>query len=330
MDDLNATFEGKSVLITGGLGFIGSSLAGRLVELGADVLLVDSMIPEYGGNLFNIAPIRREVEVNISDVRDEHSMKYLVKGKSFLFNLAGQTSHLDSMQDPYTDIEINAKSQLYILEACRKYNHHIKTLYASTRQIYGKPQYLPVDEKHPLNPVDVNGINKLAGERYHLLYESVYGIRTAILRLTNTIGPRMRIKDSRQTFLGIWVRQLLEGRPIEVWDGHQVRDFSYVDDVVDAFLRLAASGHSDGGIFNLGGDRVISLLDLAKLMIEVNGSGDFVVKEFPKNRKRIDIGDFYADYGLIKSVIGWEPKTPLREALARTLEYYKEHFHTYI
>jgi len=330
MDDLNAAFEGKSVLITGGLGFIGSSLAGRLVELGADVLLVDSMIPEYGGNLFNIAPIRREVEVNISDVRDEHSMKYLVKGKNFLFNLAGQTSHLDSMQDPYTDIEINAKSQLYILEACRKYNRHIKTLYASTRQIYGKPQYLPVDEKHPLNPVDVNGINKLAGERYHLLYESVYGIRTAILRLTNTIGPRMRIKDSRQTFLGIWVRQLLEGQPIEVWDGHQVRDFSYVDDVVDAFLRLAASGYSDGGIFNLGGDCVISLLDLAKLMIEVNGSGDFVVKEFPKNRKRIDIGDFYADYGLIKSVIGWEPKTPLREALARTLEYYKEHFHTYI
>ncbi len=330
MDDLNAAFEGKSVLITGGLGFIGSTLAGKLVELGADVLIVDSMIPEYGGNLFNVAPIKREVEVNISDVRDEHSMKYLVKGKSFLFNLAGQTSHLDSMRDPYTDIEINAKSQLYILEACRKYNRHIKTLYASTRQIYGKPQYLPVDEKHPLNPVDVNGINKLAGERYHLLYESVYGIRTAILRLTNTIGPRMRIKDSRQTFLGIWVRQLLEGRPIEVWDGHQVRDFSYVDDVVDAFLRLAASGYSNGRIFNLGGDCVISLLDLAKLMIKVYGSGDFVVKEFPKNRKRIDIGDFYADYGLIKSVIGWEPKTPLEEALARTLEYYKEHFHTYL
>ncbi len=330
MDDLNAAFEGKSVLITGGLGFIGSSLAARLVELGANVLLVDSMIPEYGGNLFNIAPIKREVEVNISDVRDEHSMKYLVKGKNYLFNLAGQTSHLDSMQDPYTDIEINAKSQLYILEACRKYNKGIKTLYASTRQIYGKPQYLPVDEKHPLNPVDVNGINKLAGERYHLLYESVYGIRTAILRLTNTIGPRMRIKDSRQTFLGIWVRQLLEGRPIEVWDGHQVRDFTYVDDVVDAFIRLAASGYSNGRIFNLGGDRVISLLDLAKLMIEVHGSGEYVVKEFPKNRKRIDIGDFYADYSLIKSVIGWEPKTPLPEAIAHILAYYQEHFHTYI
>lgn len=233
--------KGSKVLITGGLGFIGSSLACRLVDLGADVTLVDSLIPEYGGNLFNISGIEEKVSVNISDVRDEHSMKYLVQGQDYLFNLAGQTSHMDSMQDPFTDLEINAKSQLFILEACRKYNPDIKIVFASTRQIYGKPEYLPVDEKHPLRPVDINGVNKLAGEWYHLLYNNVHGIRASVLRLTNTIGPRMRVKDARQTFLGIWIRLLVDGKPFEVWGGNQLRDFTYVDDAVDAFLMVAAT-----------------------------------------------------------------------------------------
>lgn len=268
------TFSNRRVLITGGLGFIGSNLARRLVGLGAQVTLVDSLIPEYGGNLFNIAGIEDRVQVNISDVRDEHSMKYLVQGQDVLFNLAGQTSHLDSMQDPFTDLEINVKSQLYILEACRRYNPDIKIVFASTRQIYGKPQCLPVDENHPLRPVDVNGVNKLAGEWYHLLYNDVHGIRTSVLRLTNTIGPRMRVKDARQTFLGIWVRLLLEGRPFEVWGGEQLRDFTYVDDAVDAFLMVAASDDANGRVFNLGGEGVISLKDLAELLIEVNGGGE--------------------------------------------------------
>lgn len=324
------TFSGRRVLITGGLGFIGSSLARRLVDLGARVTLVDSLIPEYGGNLFNIAGIEDKVRVNISDVRDEHSMKYLVQGQHVLFNLAGQTSHLDSMQDPLTDLEINAKAQLYILEACRRYNPDIKIVFASTRQIYGKPQYLPVDEKHPLRPVDINGVNKLAGEWYHLLYNDVYGIRTSVLRLTNTIGPRMRVKDARQTFLGIWVRLLVEGKPFEVWDGHQLRDFTYVDDAVEAFLMAAAADDANGKVFNLGGDCVISLKDLAELLVEVNGGGEYIVKEFPADRKRIDVGDYYADYSLIRSTLGWEPKVPLREALKRTLDYYKEHLDKYI
>ncbi|MBM4047262.1 MAG: NAD-dependent epimerase/dehydratase family protein [Planctomycetes bacterium] len=322
-------FGRRRVLITGGLGFIGASLARRLVELGAEALLVDSLIPEYGGNLFNIAGIEDKVKVNISDVRDEHSMKYLVQGQHYLFNLAGQTSHLDSMQDPVTDLEINAKAQLSILEACRKYNPDIKVVFASTRQIYGKPQYLPVDEKHPLRPVDINGVNKLAGEWYHLLYHDVYGIRTSALRLTNTIGPRMRVKDARQTFLGIWVRLLVEGRPFEVWDGHQVRDFTYVDDAVDAFLRAAASDAANGRVFNLGGDRVVSLKDLADLLTEVGG-GAYEVREFPPDRKRIDIGDYYSDFSLIRSTLGWEPKVPLREALKRTLDYYRAHLAQYV
>ena len=202
-----ANFAGKHALITGGLGFIGSNLAQRLVDLGAEVMLVDSLIPEYGGNLFNVRHIADRVRVNISDVRDEHSMRYLVQGQDYLFNLAGQTSHLDSMNDPFTDLEINCRAQLSILEACRKYNPAVKIVFASTRQIYGKPDYLPVDEGHLLRPVDVNGINKMAGEWYHILYNNVYGIRACALRLTNTYGPRMRVKDARQTFIGVWISE---------------------------------------------------------------------------------------------------------------------------
>ncbi|MCX6690452.1 MAG: NAD-dependent epimerase/dehydratase family protein, partial [Methanoregula sp.] len=233
------TFARKRVLITGGLGFIGSNLSRRLLDHSAEVTLVDSLIPEYGGNLFNIDGIENRLRVNISDVRDEHSMRYLVQGQDYIFNLAGQTSHLDSMQDPFTDLEINSRAQLSILEACRKYNPTVKIVFASTRQIYGKPDYLPVDEKHPIRPVDVNGINKLAGEWYHILYNNVYGIRACALRLTNTYGPGMRIKDARQTFLGIWIKLLLEGKPFEIWEGQQLRDFNYVDDAVDAFLIAA-------------------------------------------------------------------------------------------
>ena len=322
-------FKGKKVLVTGGLGFIGSNLSIRLAELGAEVLLVDSLIPEYGGNLFNISGIENMVRINISDVRDEHSMRYLVQGQDYLFNLAGQTSHIDSMQDPYVDLEINAKAQLFILESCRKYNPDIKIIFASTRQIYGKPDYLPVDEKHPLRPVDVNGINKMAGEWYHILYNNVYGIRACALRLTNTYGPRMRVKDARQTFLGIWIRLLVEVKPFEVWEGQQLRDFTYVDDVVQALLMAAKSEKVNGQVFNLGGDCVISLKDLADLIIEVNGEGRYAVRSFPAERRGIDIGDYYADFGRIHSVLDWKPKVPLREGLARTLEFYRKYLEHY-
>jgi UDP-glucose 4-epimerase len=322
-------FRGKKVLVTGGLGFIGSNLAARLVELGAEVLLVDSLIPEYGGNLFNIAGIEKEVRVNISDVRDEHSMRYLIQDQDFLFNLAGQTSHIDSMRDPYSDLEINSKAQLFILESCRKYNPNIKVIFASTRQIYGKPEYLPVDEKHPLRPVDVNGINKMAGESYCILYHHVYGIRGCALRLTNTYGPRMRIKDARQTFLGVWIRLIVEKKPFEVWGGDQLRDFTYVDDAVDALLMVAKSAEADGQIFNLGGDSVISLKDLADLLIEVNGEGRSLIRPFPNDRRRIDIGDYYADFSRIRSLLGWEPKVPLRQGLLKTLKFYRKYIEHY-
>jgi UDP-glucose 4-epimerase len=323
-------FRDSRVLITGGLGFIGSTLAHRLVELGADVLLVDSLVPEYGGNLHNIESIRDKVQVNISDVRDEHSMCHLVQGQDFLFNLAGQTSHMDSMADPFTDLEINCRAQLSILEACRKYNPTVKIVFASTRQIYGKPESLPVDETHLLRPVDVNGINKMAGEWYHILYNNVYGLRACALRLTNTYGPRMRIKDARQTFLGVWLRRAVQNQPFEVWGGAQLRDFTYVDDAVNAFLRAAASREADGKVFNLGGPSVLTLQEMADLLIEAAGSGTYTVREFPADRKRIDIGDYYADDQGIRQALGWEPKVAEREGLARTLAFYRAHLDAYL
>ena len=324
-------FNNSNVLITGGLGFIGSNLAKRLVDLGANVMLVDSLIPEYGGNPFNIDSFRDRVEVNISDVRDVHSLRYLVQGKDYLFNLAGQTSHMDSMSDPYTDLEINCRAQLSILETCRNYNPDVKLVFASTRQIYGKPDYLPVDESHLLRPVDVNGINKMAGEWYHILYNNVYGIRSCALRLTNTYGPRMRVKDARQTFLGIWVRLLAEGKPFEVWDGGQLRDFTYVDDAAEAMLLAAASDDANGCAFNLGGECAIDLKELARLMVQANGGqGEYTVRTFPADRKRIDIGDYYADFNQIKNALGWEPRVHLAEGLSRTIQYYRDHLQHYL
>jgi dTDP-glucose 4,6-dehydratase/UDP-glucose 4-epimerase len=320
------TFRGARVLVTGGLGFIGSNLARRLVALGADVTLVDSLIPLYGGNLHNVADIRDAVTVNVCDVRDRFAMEYLVQRQDYLFNLAGQTSHLDSMTDPQTDLDINASAQLSILEACRKANPRVRLVFASTRQLYGRPDYLPVDEKHPVRPVDVNGINKLAGEGYHLLYSSVYGIRSSVLRLTNTYGPGMRVKDARQTFLGIWIRQLLEGAPIKVFgDGAQLRDFNYVDDCVEALLRAASDDVAIGRVYNLGSEEVVSLKDLAQMMTALVLGARHELVPFPPERKAIDIGDYYSDFSLIRRELGWAPSVGLREGLARSLDYFKTH-----
>lgn len=316
-------WSNRNALITGGMGFIGSNLAIRLCELGAKVTVLDSLTPEYGGNPANLEGYEDRIRINISDVRDVHSLRYLIQKQEFLFNLAGQTSHLDSMQDPYTDLEINCRAQLSILETCRSHNPQLRLVFASTRQLYGRPDYLPVDEKHPLRPVDVNGINKLSGEFYHLLYQQVYGIPTTVLRLTNTFGPRMRIRDARQTFVGIWIRRVLENQPFEVWGGEQMRDFTYVDDCVDALLLAATHPDAVGKCFNLGGTQPISLVALAEKLVEVAGRGSFVRREFPSDRKKIDIGDYYSDDTLIRSSLGWKPQTSLADALQRTMQYYQ-------
>lgn len=328
---LAAPFAGRRVLITGGLGFIGSTLAHELVAAGADVTLVDSLIPEHGGNLANIAEIQDRVHVNISDVRDAHSLRYLVRDRAFLFNLAGQTSHLDSMVNPYDDLEINCHAQLSILEACRHHNPELTIVFASTRQLYGRPRYLPVDEQHPPGPVDVNGINKLAGEWYHLLYGSVYGLPVTVLRLTNTYGPRMRIKDARQTFLGYWLRLVLEGRQFAVFgDGRQRRDFNYVGDAVRAFLLAATREEARGKVFNLGSEEVISLAEVADLLVEVNGGGSYETVPFPGDRLAIDIGDYFGDFTKARDELGWEPQVGLREGLARSLDYFRDRVAAYV
>jgi UDP-glucose 4-epimerase len=323
-------FAGRSVLITGGLGFVGSNLARRLVEAGATVTIVDSLLPDYGGLMHNVAGIADRVRINISDVRDRHAIPALVRDQDVLFNLAGQTSHLDSMTDPQTDLEINCRAQLSILEACRENNPTIRIVYASTRQLYGHPDYLPVDEAHPIRPVDINGIHKVAGEWYHLLYDRVYGIRSTALRLTNTYGPRMRVKDARQTFLGIWIAKAVQGEAFEVWGGEQLRDFTFVEDAVDAFLLAAATESSTGCVYNLGGLEVVTLRELADLVVEAAGSGSYVIRDFPAERKRIDIGDYYGDDGLIRSTLGWEPRVSLGEGLRRTVDYYRSNLSAYL
>jgi UDP-glucose 4-epimerase len=323
-------FAGSDVLITGGLGFIGSAVARRLVNLGAKVTLVDSLIPEYGGNRFNIHDVHDQVIVHPTDVRDAQAMARLIKKRQFLFNLAGQTSHLDSMTDPITDLNINAAAQLQILEACRLHNRDLKIVFASTRQLYGRPQYLPVDEKHPITPVDVNGINKLAGEWYHLLYNDVYGIRACALRLTNTYGPGMRVKDARQTFLGVWIRRLIEKEPIQVFgNGEQRRDFNFVSDVVDALLLAAAKKNSEGQVFNLGDRGHVSLKELAELLVRINGEGRYQLIPFPEDRKAIDIGDYYSDFGKIENALGWSPRITLEDGLKATLEFYRQNHAQY-
>ncbi|NUR54023.1 MAG: NAD-dependent epimerase/dehydratase family protein [Acidobacteria bacterium] len=319
------------MLVTGGLGFIGSSLAHQLADLGADVLLVDAMIPEYGGNLFNIADLTNRVRVQISDVRNESAMSVLVRDREVIFNLAGQVSHIDSMRDPFTDLEINCRAQLSMLEACRRHNPGVRVVFAGTRQVYGRPERLPVDERHLVRPLDVNGVNKAAGEYYHLLYNNVFGVRACSLRLTNVYGPRQLIKHNRQGFIGWFIRLAIEGREIEVFgDGSQVRDFVFVDDAADAFLRAAASDVCDGDVFNVGGAEPITHRDLVTLLLDVAGSGSVRYVPWPPEKQRIDIGSFYSDSSKFTNATGWRPAVPLREGLATTIAFYRANMPHYV
>lgn len=323
-------FKDKKILVLGGMGFIGSNLALRLVERDAKVTLVDSMIPNHGGNLFNIQPIQDSCRINFSDIRDEYSMRYLVQGQDIIFSLAGQVSHIDSMENPFNDLAINCLSQLSLLEVCRKVNPTVKIIYSSTRQIYGRPQYLPVNERHPIIPVDVNGINKMAGEKYYSLYAKVYDMDCTSLRLTNTYGPRQNIRGNTQGFTGIFLRLAIQGKPITIFgDGRQQRDFNYVDDVVTALLLAASTPEISGGVYNLGHHQHYSLLDFIHIL-QNNCDFEYEIKPFPPDRARIDIGDYYSDYSLFKETTGWVPSVDLEEGLAQTVAYFRKNLSHYL
>jgi UDP-glucose 4-epimerase len=325
-----AAFRGAHVMITGGVGLIGSALARRLVPFGAELLLVDSMVPEAGGNLANIADISERVQLAIADIRDTAALRRLLAGQDFLFDLAGQTSHLDSMNAPEHDLAVNCTAQLQTLELCRELVPGVTIVHAGTRQIYGRPRYLPVDEAHPLRPTDVNGVNKMAGEAYHLLFHDAYGIDTRSLRLTNVYGPGMRIKDARQNFLGIWLRRTLEGEPFEVWGGEQRRELLYVEDAVEAFLLAALCRETAGLALNVGGEAPYTLLALAEALVRANGGGRFEHREFPEERKKIDIGDFVTEDRCFRELTGWAPRTGLDEGLKRSLDYYRQYHESYV
>jgi UDP-glucose 4-epimerase len=320
-------YKDRSVLITGGLGFIGSSLARRLVQMGnVKVILLDAFMSGQGGNLFNIDDIKDQVELHTSTMCDSSVVNHLVGGVDFIFNLAGSVSHLDSMLYPQYDLEHNCAAHLVLLEACRSFNPHVKIVFTSTRQVYGKPVYLPLDEQHRIAPLDINGINKLAAEHYHLLYNRVYGIHTVCLRLTNTYGPRQLLQHDRQGFIAWFIRQAIEGKVIELYgEGRQKRDLNYIDDVVEALLLAGASEAAEGEVFNLGNDEAVSLQEIAELLISITGRGSVVAVPFPPERQLIEIGNIFLSYKKIESVLGWKPTTSLQKGLAHTVAFYQKH-----
>ena len=329
--ELRASFDGRRVLVTGGLGFIGSNLARRLVGYGSDVTVIDALVPGYGGNLFNVDDLRERLHLIVDDVCDAAAIEACVEGRDFVFNLVGQVSHTDSMSQPDVDLENNCRAPLAVLEACRRTNRTAHVVYSSTRQIYGRPERIPVDETHPCRPVDVNGIHKWAAEQYHRLYDEVYGIPSAVLRLTNTYGPGVLVKHPRQGFIGWFLRKVVEGGEIEIMgDGTQVRDMNYIDDVVDALLLAAVTPAARGQIYNLGSPQPVTLLEVAQRLIAIAGSGSLRFVPFPPERKRIDVGSVSVDYARIRADLGWQPRIGLDEGLARSVRYYQEHLERYL
>jgi UDP-glucose 4-epimerase len=331
LNNLRSQYNGRTVLITGGMGFIGSNLTRRLVELGVEVIIVDAFLPDQGGNPFNLQGIADQVKTVRGDIGSDFVANHLVGGVDIIFNLAGHMSHLDSLLYPHRDLELNCAAQLTLLEACRSFNPHVKVVFTSTRQVYGRPELLPVSESHRVAPLDINGIHKLAGEHYHLLYHKLYGTRAVCLRLTNTYGPRQLLAHQRQGFIGWFVRHALTGGVIELYgEGKQRRDINYVDDVVEALLLAGGSEKADGEIFNLGGSEPVSLSDIATELVRLTGRGSVCKVPFPREQQSIEIGNCYLSSKKIETVLGWRPRTTWRDGLARTVEFYRRHLPQYL
>ena len=302
----------------------------RLLDIGSRVTIIDGLLPGQGGNLFNVQDVKDDVELHVEDMRSADAVNRLVQGKEIIFNLASQISHVESLSDPQQDLEVNCRAHLTLLEACRLQNRDVRIVLTATRAQYGAPRYLPVDEKHPQQPTDINGIHKMAQEAYHFSYSRTWGIPICALRLTNTYGPRQPLKNPRHGFINWFVRLALEGGCLRVYgDGSQLRDLNYVDDVVNALLLAGDSSKAVGEAFNLGSGRPVSVGDLARLVVRIAGSGSIERVEFPEAEQRIEIGDYYADYSKIRDALGWEPNVSLEEGLRRTIDFFvahKEHY----
>ena len=320
------SYEGKHVLITGGLGFVGSNLAIQLVEAGAKVTLLDSMLPLYGGNPFNIEPIHDRVQVNFSDIRDRNSMNYVVREQDYIFHLAGQVSHVDSITDPFTDVDINVNGTLAVLEACRKFNPDARIIFTGTRGQYGPSVKLPVDESAPTNPMGMYAITNLTAEKIVLMYHQVHHLRGVCLRITNTYGPRHQMKHNRYGVLNWFIRLALDNETIPIFgDGRILRDFIYIDDLTSALMMCGLCDAAYGDLFNVGSGAPISFLDLMNKIVEIAGSGSYEYTPFTVERKALEPGDYWSDISKIKSVVGWEPRVPMEEGLQRTIAYYRAH-----
>ena len=330
LEDGRLKLEGTQCLVTGGLGFIGSNLAHTLAHRGASVKVVDNLEPGLGGAAVNLVSETAEFEVTKADIGDRDSVAEAIEAADLIFNLAGQTGHSDSMKNPQRDLALNVTSQLKFLSICASVRTDAPIVFASTRQIYGRPDSLPVNEKHPLRPVDINGIHKVAAESYHRLLGEVEKLNTSVIRLTNTYGPRMRVCDAKQTFIGVWIRDLIQGKPLQVYgSGEQIRDFTYVDDAVEAIISMALADNSSHTVYNLGGVRPYSLNQVAETLTKQKPGARFENVSFPADREAIDIGDFYADYSHIGADLGWSPKVDLAEGFGTTLAFYERHRKSY-
>lgn len=323
--------DDQSALVTGGAGFIGSNLVHQLVALGAKVTVYDCLLDGYGGNLANLKEINDKIQFVKGDIRDIDLLKVHVREKDFIFNYASQVSHIDSMSNPFLDIDINCRGHMSLLEACRKYNDSVKIVYNATRGQVGESKYTPVDENHPDNPPDVYGINKLAAEKYHLLYHKVYGIKTTSIRMNNTYGPRHQMKHGKYGILNWFIRRAMLSEVIEVYgDGSQTRDYNYVDDANDAALLAAQSERSNGEVFLLGSGEEIKFIDMVQLVLKAVGSGEYKQIPWPSGREAIDVKNFYVSFEKINKTLHWYPKTDLRSGLKKTVDFYRERLSEYI
>jgi UDP-glucose 4-epimerase len=319
-------FADKEILVTGGLGFIGSNLCIALVEAGARVTIMDNMLPRQGGNLFNIREIEDRVRVNFSDVRNQLSVNHLVKGKDYVFHLAGQVNHVDSMRNPLQDLDINCRGTLVLLEALRQFNRDARVIFAGTRGEYGASVKLPVDEDHPTNPKGIYAVTNLTAEKMMLVYHDVHGIKSVCLRITNTYGPRHQMVHDEYGVFNWFIRKAIDDEEIPVFgDGRILRDFIYIRDLVESMLIVSLTEGAYGKVFNVGTGVPVSFTDLAKKIVQVTGTGRVNFTEFTQERKEVEPGDYYADITRLNRCTGWSPKTKLREGIAETVDYYRKH-----